>query len=99
MYNLSDYLNDDELKSLGRYALFIVKNVYPKRRTKEGTFTVDINALYMKKMIQLINTLEWFSVELGPDDLTSIQEILERLDKQRPLISESYLKSLVNEET
>ena len=99
MCNLSDYLNDDELKSLGRYALLIVRNVYPKRRTKEGTFTVDINALYMKKMIQLINTLEWFSIEISPIDSQSIDEILERLDKQRPLISESYLKSLVNEET
>ncbi len=99
MCNLSDYLNDDELKSLGRYALLIVRNVYPKRRTKEGTFTVDINALYMKKMIQLINTLEWFSLDLSPNDSQSIPEILERLDKQRPLISESYLKSLVNEET
>jgi hypothetical protein len=53
----------------------------------------------MKKMIQLINTLEWFSIEMNPDDSQSIQEILERLDKQRPLISESYLKSLVNEKT
>ena len=99
MYNLSDYLNDDELKSLGRYALLIVRNVYPKRRTKEGTFTVDINSLYMKKMIQLINTLEWYSMEMSSSDLQSIQEILERLDNQRPLISESYLKSLVDEET
>ncbi len=99
MCNLSDYLNDDELKSLGRYALLIARNVYPKRRTKEGTFTVDINALYMKKMIQLINSIEWFSIEMSPDDSRSIQEILERLDNQRSLISESYLKSLVNEET
>ncbi len=99
MYNLSDYLNEVELKNLGRYALLIVRNVYPKRRTKEGTFTVDINAVYMKKMIQLINILEWYSIEMNPHDSQSIQEILERLDKQRPLISESYLKSLVNEET
>ena len=99
MCNLSDYLNDDELKILGRYALLIVRNVYPKRRTKEGTFTVDINSLYMKKMIQLINTLEWFSIEMSTYDSQSIQDILARLDKQRPLISESYLKSLVNEET
>lgn len=53
----------------------------------------------MKKMIQLINTMEWFSIEMSPNDSQSIQEILERLDDQRPLISESYLKSLVNEET
>ena len=99
MYNLSDYLNNEELKSLGSYAILIVRNVYPKRRTKEGTFTVDINSVYMKKMIQLINTLEWYSMEMSPKDSQSIQEILERLDKQRPLISESYLKSLVNEET
>jgi hypothetical protein len=60
---------------------------------------VDINAVYMKKMIQLINTVEWFSMEMNPNDSQSIEEILERLDKQKPLISESYLKSLVNEET
>ncbi len=66
---------------------------------QEGNFTVDINAVYMKKMIQLINTLEWYSIEMSPNYSQSIQEILERLDKQRPLISESYLKSLVNEET
>ena len=53
----------------------------------------------MKKKIQLINTIEWFSIELDPVDSTSIQEIIERLDHQRPLISDSYLKSLVNEET
>ena len=52
----------------------------------------------MNKMIQLINTLEWFSIEFSPNDSQSIEEILERLDKQRPLISESYLKSLVDEE-
>jgi hypothetical protein len=99
MYNLSDYLNDDELRSLGRYALIVVRNVYPKRRTKEGTFTVDINAEYMKKMIQLINTLEWFTIEMSSSDSQLIQDILEGLDKQRPLISESYLKSLVKGET
>ena len=53
----------------------------------------------MNKMIQLINTLEWYSMEMSPNDSQSIQEILERLDNQRSLISESYLKSLVNEET
>jgi hypothetical protein len=99
MCNLSEYLNDNELKNLGRYALLVVRNVYPKRRTKEGTFTVDINAVYMKKMIQLINSIEWFSIEMSPNDSQSIPEILERLDNQRPLISESYLKSLVDEET
>jgi hypothetical protein len=88
-----------ELKNLGRYALLILRNAYPKRRTKPGTFTIDINAVYMKKMIQLINTLEWYSIEMSPNDSQSIQEILERLDKQKPLISESYLKSLVNDET
>ena len=50
-------------------------------------------------MIQLINTLEWFSIEMSSKGLQSIQETLERLDKQRPLISETYLKSLMNEET
>ncbi len=99
MCNLSDYISEDELKSLGLYALTVVRNVYPKRRTNEGTFTVDINAVYMKKMIQLINTLEWFSIEMSSNDLQSIQNILERLDKQRPFISESYLKSLVNDKT
>jgi hypothetical protein len=97
MCNLSDYLNDDELKSLGRYALFIVRNVYPKRRTAEGTFTVDINKWHMQKMIELINVLEWFQLEVGTQELNSIQKILDRLEPQKISVSESYLKSLINE--
>jgi hypothetical protein len=53
----------------------------------------------MKKMVQLINILEWFSIEMSSNELKSIQQIFKRLDREKPLISESYLKSLVNEES
>jgi hypothetical protein len=94
---LKEILGHSTLKMVERYALFIIKNVYPKRRTAEGTFTVDINKWHMQKMIELINVLEWFQLEVGTQELNSIQKILDRLEPQKISGGESYLKSLIND--
>ena len=98
MYNLSEYLNKNELISLGKYALFIIRNVYLKRRTAKGTFTVDINACYMQKMIELINILSWFVIEISEEEIESIKKSLKRLNSKKSSISASYLKSLVTDD-
>jgi hypothetical protein len=97
MYNLSEYLNKNELISLGKYALFIIRNVYRKRRTAKGTFTVDLNTFHMQKMIELINILDWFVIEIREDEFKSIKKSLKRLNNKKFSISASYLKSLVND--
>ena len=52
----------------------------------------------MLKMIELINILAWFVIEISKDEYVTIKRSKKKLDNKKFSFSASYLKSLVKDD-